>query len=208
MADTEHLRHLLHDIERWEGRTNYLYLDSRGNATIGVGFLVLDAAAACDLPFLVAPIGRLATMPEVASDYARVLAMPVGLPHRAYQAHGADPVLYLENQQIDGIGINRLRFVYLPQLARLFPGFSAFPPAARNALVDMIWNLGLGHPAKGERPAKGLMSFGNLIGACNRGDWETAAQHCHVRTSRETRNLWRKTLFLAAAGSPAPQGDQ
>ena len=87
------------------------------------------------------------------------------------------------------LAIARVERDVLPGLRRLFAGFDRYPLPARRALVDMAFDVGLA----------ALATFRNLIAACAQGDFTRAANHCHRRTSRETRNAATRLLFLEAA---------
>jgi hypothetical protein len=182
---------VLAELEHWEERTNYLYLDNAtpANVTVGVGCLLRSPVAACDLPLLVAPTGRRATEDEKTREFLRVKAMQGGRPARTYQARDPALVLYLSDDDVTALAMRRLDRA-LMDLEALLPGFSDYPEPAQDCLIDLRWNLGLGNSKKG------LVSFHDLLGACRRGDWATAARECHVSTSRESRNLWRAQRFI------------
>jgi len=91
------------------------------------------------------------------------------------------------------LAIKRVDRTVLPGLRRLCPDFDRCPLPARRALVDMAFDLGLA----------ALSRFRNLITACATGDFATAANHCHRRGSRETRNAATRLLFLEAANVSA-----
>ena len=76
-----------------------------------------------------------------------------------------------------------------PGLRRLLVHFDGYPLSAQRALVDIAYTVGL----------EDLARFRNLIGACERGDFATAAEHCHRRAARQIRNAATQALFLEAA---------
>src|ERR1019366_4727592 len=85
-------------LEWFEGSIPWMYLDTRGDVTVGVGLMVPNAAAAGKLPFMVA--SRSATSTEIATEFARVEAMPMGRTALFYRhADG----LTLEKQDIDSL---------------------------------------------------------------------------------------------------------
>jgi GH24 family phage-related lysozyme (muramidase) len=202
----ERLRQILLDLEKFEGRTVYLYNDNATppNRTIGVGCMLKDAAAACLLSFRNTGAGRAATAAEIAAEFARVAAMPGGWVARRYQAEAGAPVIELGDDDVTALGIAKLRNEFLPGLLTVCPGFEDFPQPAQSALIDMAWNLGLGAPATAAHKASGLRGFPSLLAACNGGDWATAARQSHVATSRDDRNAWRAAQFLAAGGGAQP----
>jgi hypothetical protein len=196
------LKLILTGLERFEGRIAYIYNDSANppNRTIGVGCLLPSAEAACHLPFRNLTAQRPATPAEITADFARVQAMPGGLPAPRYRAAAPAPALELADDDVTALGVHKLQTDFLPGLHQLFAGFDDFPTSAQSCLIDMAWNLGLGAAASAGRKASGLHGFPSLIAACNRGDWATAAKESHVSSSRDSRNTWRATQLLAAAG--------
>ena len=194
------LKLILAGLERFEGRTAYIYNDSANppNRTVGVGCLLEDPGAACRLPFRNVGEGRPATAAEITADFLRVKAMPGGLASHLYRVREGGPVIELDDDAIATLGIAKLTLDFIPGLREIFPRFDDFPNPAQCTLIDMAWNLGLGRPPSPEHRASGLYGFPSLIAACNRGDWEAAAKESHVATSRDVRNQWRSEQFLAA----------
>ena len=172
------------DLVRWEGSTTWLYRDTLGYATIGIGNLVHDADEAIRLPFYVGD--REATPGEIQREFLRVIGQPKGHPAGFYRASGSPE---LTDHGVTRLAIGRLRNEFIPGLTRLFIGFEDFPLPAQSALVDMCWNLGV----------TGLSQFSHLLAAIADRDWKLAAYACHVKTSRDDRNSWRSDMFLKAA---------
>jgi GH24 family phage-related lysozyme (muramidase) len=79
----------------------------------------------------------------------------------------------------------------LPGLRRLVLQFDDFPLPAQRALVDIAYTVGL----------EELARFRNLLAACERRDFATAAEHCRRRGTREIRNAATRELFLQAAAA-------
>lgn len=103
---------------------------------------------------------------------------------------------------------------FIPTLRRHLQGFDKYPVPARQALVDMIYNMGWASPAKDAHrkplPVHGLVTFVPLIRAVEHGRWTDAALHCHRRDTHPSkdknkpshaakRNAWTKDLFERAA---------
>ena len=191
MTDDE-LRPVLSELETYEGRVPWLYLDSarEPNVTVGVGCLMAKLDEACALPFQCD--GRLATRAEITNAWLRVRSMPGGLLAKAYRWN-----VVLPNDAIDALAFARMRRM-LADLPTVFPAFEAFPVGVRQALLDLAWNCGLG-----ESP--GLRGWHGLRAALDQvpPDYATAARECttanpnHSHT-REARNAWRAKAFLDA----------
>ena len=193
--DDRELKEILAELEHWEGRVSYMYRDGAPtpNVTIGVGCLLKTVGQASDLPFMVAStVVRKATSAQVAADFHRVRGLPGGRHPHDYQARPPQPVLYLDDEDITKLALQRLRDA-VDVLVRLIPGFLGFPRPAMVALLDLAWNLGTG-------PYPGLAGWDKLLAACAYRDWSTCSKECHVASSRETRNEWRRQLFLSCVG--------
>src|ERR1700722_16631041 len=137
-------------LEWFEGSIPWMYLDTRGKVTVGVGLMLPDAAAAQKLPFFMDT--QHATAHEIAAEFARVDAMPMGRPALFYLKPDG---LELQKTEIDSL----LRTVLLgfeSELRAALPGFDAFPDSVKLALLDMAYNLG---------PAAVLHGYPNLIRA-------------------------------------------
>ena len=185
------------DLEAFEGCTTWMYADTRGLVTIGIGNLVENTDACAALPFvhaLLLPDGSPA--PPVTEDdkrnaYCKVLNA-FDSPKSA-NAYRFVTDLRLTQAFVAELVAQRLEAEFYPGLLRLCPGFDGFPLPARRALVDMAYNLGIG----------GLGKFPHLLTACNAGDWAEAARQCHRSSCRETRNIWTAQCFVDAS-APAP----
>ena len=193
MTDDE-LRPVLDELEAYEGRVPWMYLDTAGNVTVGAGCLLASVDAACALPF-VGMDGTPATADMIAAEFCRLKSMPAGLRAGAYQGK-----VRLVDTDIDALAFSRLRTV-VSDIPAVFPGFDGFPLGVRPALLDLAWNCGLGE-------APGLRGWAKLRAACNSvpPDWATAARECTTANpnnsaTREARNAWRARMFVEAAQS-------
>jgi len=185
---TTDINQVIKDLERWEGAVPWMYLDTRGLVTVGIGCMLPTAESAVALAF--AWPDRPATPAEIISCFESVKAMAPG--HMASFYIRAPASLNLPDGAIASLAQHRLSGEFLPGLSRLCHDFGNFPESAQRALIDMAWNLGLG----------GLVKFHNLLGDVNSGRWRAAAIESHRSTCREERNQWTKNLFLQAAGEP------
>lgn len=192
MTDDE-LRPNLAELAQWENRVGWLYLDTKGNPTIGVGCLIASVDAYARLP-LVKADGTPATGAEKAADFLRVRSMPAGLSAERYRGG-----LTLPEVGVDALGFECLRET-IAGLKRWFPGFDGYPLPARQGLLDLGWNCGVG--AK----YPGLGAWVHLKTACNLvpPDFGAAAGECTTTSSREARNAWRVQRFLAAQSQQSP----
>ena len=72
-----------------------------------------------------------------------------------------------------------------------FPDFETYPRSARRGLLDVTYNVGISVPTK----------WTKLIAAVKARNWTTASVECRTKpqNAEDTRNEWRKALFLYAA---------
>ncbi len=174
------------DIMHFEGVVPWLYRDTLGYATVGVGNLVRDALDAASLPFAVDG-GRAASAQEIGQEFLRVIAMSRGLPAAHYRKD-APPRVELAPGTSEKLCLDRLRGEFLPGILRLLPGFDSFPAGPQSAIVDIAFNCGV----------HGLAGFSHMLAACKAGDWKAAGAACHRSTSRPDRNDWARDKFLSA----------
>jgi GH24 family phage-related lysozyme (muramidase) len=172
---------------RFEGSVAWMYRDTLGYVTTGVGNLVHDGLDAASLPFLVDGERR-ATPKEIGDDFLRVIALAKGMAASQYRAPHP-PRIELSQASIDGLLRDRLDREFLPGIRRLLPSFDTYPSSAQSALVDIAFNCGV----------SGLSMFSHLLDACRKRQWSAAAESCHRKRCRDERNDWTREKFLEAA---------
>jgi GH24 family phage-related lysozyme (muramidase) len=169
-------------LEEFEGYTDYMYLDSRGYVTIGVGIMFANAAAAkgSGITFKNRKTKKTATPDEIEKDYDSVKAAPKGMVESKYEkftelfaSAGLDTRLKKE--------LN----VAKSDAKSYYPDFDNLPEPARWALVDMAYNLG----------GAGLKKFVKLKAALEKAvqskkkeDWEAAAKESKRNGPQSSRN--------------------
>lgn len=167
-----------------EGRTRYLYLDSEGKPTIGIGNYLPNVGAALALTTWSRAYGRPARDVEVRQAYERIVREPKGYRAEHY-ASLSD--LRISDAEIDSLWNHNLaRFE--AGLVREFPAFASFPEGPQLGLFDIAYQAGVG----------GLVSgFPSLCRAVRASppDWKTAAKESHRRKSSDRRNEDTAELF-------------
>ncbi len=169
-------------LETFEGVIPWMYLDTEGHVTVGVGLMLPDVAAALRLPFEIA--GRAATEAEIAAEFARIDAMPMGRAALFYRGKGGPE---LPRTGIDAL----LRTVLLGfegELRAAVHGYDEFPDGVKLALLDMIYNLG---------PAGLLKGYPRMMKAVAAGHWSEAAAECLRHGPGAVRNEWTREQFLS-----------
>ena len=179
----------LSHLELFEGIVPWMYLDTRGYITVGVGEMLATAPRAQSLAFV--DTNNQAVNPDVIlSDYTRVLTLP---PARLAAFYRSSSSPTLPHAQIDSLLMEHLIF-FDKQLSQQFPTYSSFPDPAKLGLLDMIYNLG----------AIGLFrGFPTFMGYVQNRDWPNAALQCQRNGPSPARNGWTKQQFLEAAAVPA-----
>jgi GH24 family phage-related lysozyme (muramidase) len=178
-----YLEQSLAKLKEFEGCVPWMYRDTVGKVTVGVGLMLPDAAAAQALPFVVDT--RAATLEEIAAEYARVDAMAMGRASSFYKIPGS---LELTQQTIDA-KLSSVLAGFEADLKTEFPHYDALPDGVKMALLDMIYNLG---------PAGLFKGFPHLVAAVQTGAWAQAAEHCIRRGPGAARNNWTRQQFLSA----------
>ncbi|HWZ01639.1 MAG TPA: hypothetical protein VNX17_11180 [Edaphobacter sp.] len=170
-------------MKEFEGCVPWMYRDTVGKVTVGVGLMLPDAKAAEALPFVVG--ARAATPQEIAAEFARVDAMAVG---RASTFYKTPTSLILTQQTIDA-KLSSVLVGFEADLRSQFPHYDGLPDGIKMALLDMIYNLG---------PAGLFKGFPHLVAAIQTGAWQQAAEHCIRRGPSAARNAWTREQFLSA----------
>jgi GH24 family phage-related lysozyme (muramidase) len=176
-------------LKIFEGVVPWMYLDTRGFVTVGVGEMLASSGRAQALPFIDG--GSNAVTPDVIlAEYNRVLALPMARPAGSYQAAGS-PTLAADS-------ITNLLMAHVQlfdgQLSAQFANYAAFPDPAKLGLLDMIYNLG---------PHGLFAGYPTLMGDVNSGNWAGAAAQCHRNGPSADRNNWTQQQFLAGAAAAA-----
>jgi len=179
----------LHDslahLELFEGIVPWMYLDTHGFVTVGVGERLATAERAQSLAFQDGK-GQPATPDVILAEYRRVIALPHGKLAGFYRSP-ASPTL--PHPDIDALLMNHLTF-FDSQLGRHLPNYAGFPDPVKLGLLDMVFNLGV----------TGLLhGYPVFLDHVRSQDWANAAIHCHRTGPSHTRNDWTRDQFLAAA---------
>ena len=164
--------------EGFEGRIPWMYLDSLGNVTVGIGHLVCDSTAAIALPFEVE--GVRASSGEVGSEFIRVRSL----------IKNCGPLVYKSDIVLPGAAIDGLVRTVVEscdnELRSRLKGYDELPDSWRMGLLDMAYNLGVA----------GLFSkFPHFILAVLAKNGEGAAAECNRPQLNGNRNTWTAKCF-------------
>jgi GH24 family phage-related lysozyme (muramidase) len=178
-----YLEQSLAKLKEFEGSVPWMYRDTVGKVTVGVGLMLPDAKAAQALPFMMGT--RPATPAETAAEFARVNAMAMGHPAAFYKTPAS---VELTQQTIDA-KLSSVLQGFETDLRTEFPHFDSLPDGVKMALLDMVYNLG---------PQGLFHGFPHLISAIQTGNWSLAADNCTRRGPAPSRNDWTRQQFLSA----------
>ena len=125
-------------MEKYEGKINHMYLDSKGYVTVGFGHLLKDLASAQKLSFKKSN-NIPATKDEIKADYEAVKKQPKNRLTSFYKKH--------VKLKLSDLDINTLTNKHIDsfesELKRIFPDFSTYPSEVRLALFNIIFNVGM-----------------------------------------------------------------
>ncbi len=165
----------------FEGIVPHLYLDTRGNVTCGVGFLVANEAELVRLPWT-------PNVQAARADYLNVRAAEPGKPASFYKPLCKARLLEMDMRRMFDLHVTAFR-------KQIDPAWhlNNWPECAQVALVDMAFNLGAG----------GLAKYRKLQVAIFARQWAVAAAECNRNGIGAARNVATKKLFLAAIDAVA-----
>jgi GH24 family phage-related lysozyme (muramidase) len=122
-----------------EGNVPYMYLDTVGRVTVGVGHMIASSSLAQELSFVVRGTAQPASAAQIVADYNSVSAQPKGMLFTHYQ-----PFTRL---QMTPAAVDQLLEKDIAQMESgvraSFRGYDNYPAPAQDALLDMAFNLGV-----------------------------------------------------------------
>lgn len=171
--------------KRFEGFVPHFYLDTNGYVTIGYGNMVSSAAAATALALTLN--GTAATAQQKKDDWTAIKAMESGHRPDYYESTAK---LRIAEAKAAVILKEKLEGAASDLLTR-FPSLDVYPEAAQDALLDMMFNIGLTKFTAAKWP--------KLFAAVTAKDWKEAAAQSNRPDVSSGRNKEIKDLFLSAA---------
>ena len=184
---------ILANLEDFEGNVPHMYVDTKGYVTVGVGKMLSDAAAAQKLKFVVRATKTPATAAEIAADFAKVKAQPMGHLPSFYKSD-----LDLPQTEVDRI-TKEIAEQCDKEVAARYAGYAKYPVQVRQALIDMRFNMG----PNMDKFKKFKASIEKAHQTGNGKDWETAATESYrkdVGPPEQRRNVWTSDMILKGGG--------
>jgi GH24 family phage-related lysozyme (muramidase) len=178
-----YLEQSLAKLKEFEGCVPWMYRDTVGKVTVGVGLMLPTASAAESLPFLLD--GRAAATTEIAAEFARIDGMTIGRLPAFYRTATS---LELSQETIDA-KLSAVLQGFEADLRTQISNYDGLPDGVKMALLDMVYNLG---------PTGLFKGFPHLMAAVESGSWAQAAACCMRRGPSAERNAWTREQFLSA----------
>jgi GH24 family phage-related lysozyme (muramidase) len=169
----------------FETSVPWMYLDTRGLVTVGVGNMLSNLTDAQALAFL-HPSGLPAPPEAIGQDFARVRSLPAGQSCHTYRCPTS---LTLPDETISAL-LTAATTANDTALRTRIPDYDALPNPAKLALLDMAYNLGT---------PRLFREYPLLLAAVEGQHWLVASQQCHRNGPGPDRNHWTTQQFLAAS---------
>lgn len=164
-------------LKSFEGYADSMYLDSKGNVTIGVGILLASVAAAqsASLGFKYRSSHKMADDAAIKADYTSVSKAPKSMfPPSRYARYTR---LVADAQCLKRELDKRIRQAK-KDARTYYPKFASLPSSVQYALIDMSFNLGLPK----------LLQYRKLKVSLSKKDWRQAAKESFRNGVQKTRN--------------------
>jgi GH24 family phage-related lysozyme (muramidase) len=195
---------LFKTLKNQENSILYMYLDTKGNVTIGVGFMLASAHAArvfsAQVPFYKSN-GSKATASEVEAEYRNIKKQKYGI-HIGAGAFKKDATLTVKQSDVDSYLKKQINQKW-KRAAEEFgvADFNKLPEEAKLVLFDIQYNT-----------LHGVNGYKHLVEAMKRRDWKKAKANATRpdAPSRETycKNLIQKIIDRDAKKKNAPHPAQ
>lgn len=172
------------NLVHFEDDIPYLYVDSTGHITIGIGTMIPNLERAYSLG-LHKVNGKLATQAEIRAEFSRLQALARqnsnNLRATAYQAVTS---LYLNEQERKGLLASHVQNDRR-NLRNLFDNFESIPFAGQITLHNMMYNLGYGN----------FRGYNNFCEAIRTRAYDVAARESRISTADAKRNTYLHDTF-------------
>ena len=144
----------------FEGFAQHMYLDVKGNVTVGIGHLIPDAEAAAKLKFHHrTKKGKVDAMHK-RNAYLKVLNS--GITNGSLEAFKDVTHIDLDPVVIGDIFRNDVK-QFIHELTHCFPDFETYPASAQLGMLDLIYNIGRDNFCGGFPVFQKALEFRNWI---------------------------------------------
>jgi GH24 family phage-related lysozyme (muramidase) len=175
-----------------EGNIAFMYLDTKGYVTVGIGNMLPSASEAVKLSFVNRTTKNKATPAEITADFDAVSKQPKAMAANYYRQY--------TKTDLPDIAINLLFSDRVDQfqgaLKAAYPKYESYPEGVQLALLDMAFNLGVS-------ALKSPVKWPKLNTAIANEDWTAASVECYRPDANAIRNAKIKALFEDAEKASA-----
>ncbi len=178
---------LIHELKHGEGVIEYMYCDTVGLVTVGVGCMLPDAETASQLPFIDRETGQAAQKEEIVTAYD---AVKNSYTDNASARFYKDKTNLILNEGAIEAELHNKISGFVSRLKKHFPEFDEYPDNVKLGLVDMAYNLGVTGIVK---------KFPTFTKGVKDRDWQLCADQCRRKQVSQERNDLVKSLFETAA---------
>jgi GH24 family phage-related lysozyme (muramidase) len=173
---------------KFEKFIEHMYLDSVGKVTVGYGTMLPNAAAAQAIPFSKATGGTVSVQ-EIKDEWTLISTKDVGHAAGYYKQFTK-----LVESEADAIEVLKTKLQgAASDLRKRFPDLDDYHENAQDALLDMMFNIGLTKFSEPKWP--------KLFAAVKAEDWLEASKNCNRPDVAADRNAATKSLFEGAVST-------
>ncbi|MFQ5783609.1 MAG: hypothetical protein ACE5H8_02145 [Alphaproteobacteria bacterium] len=182
-------------VSDFENNISYMYLDSKGKVTVGLGHLLRDAEEAKRLPFFERGTTNRADPAHIENAYLKVLSS--GLT-------GSKHTVFKELTHIDlDLGAIETLFdddvnQFLPLLTNKFPDYETYPASVQLGMLDLAYNMGTEGFFSGFPVFREALKFRNWIKVAEQSHREEVNEEGKVNEGMQNRNKVVRGWFLEA----------
>jgi hypothetical protein len=181
-------------VRRWEGVTLWMYLDTKGKVTTGIGFLIDSITAAQALPWVVQATGHSASPSEIAQEWRRVKAMQSKKHLNGLNAVWRNSSRLRISQATVDRQLDKMTPQYWDGVKQTLPELDTFPADAGLAVLDEAWQNGKAFLEL--KDSKGVYVWAGTRAALLSRNFGSAASHVPGSGDRAD---FRKRLLSNAA---------
>lgn len=174
----------------FEAFVEHMYLDTKGKVTVGYGNMLATASAATKVPFE-KENGKPPTAQEVEAEWTLIASKEAG-KKASYYKQFTKLVVGEAEARVD---LKAKLESAAADLKKRFADLDTYPEDAQDALLDMMYNIGLTKFTEAKWP--------KLFAAVTAKNWANAAANCNRPDVQQARNDAIAALFKSAGGSEA-----
>jgi len=175
-------------LQAHEDSTDYMYRDTSGRVTVGVGHMISSESAAQKIKFTNGD--KAATTEQISAGYKAVKDSKLPLNTRATKFEGLSE-LRVSDTVISDLFAGDIATAEAGA-KHIFPDFDSLPESLQIGIVDMVFTTGTNGVEN---------TFSNFTKAVKEKDWAKAAKESRRPQLSDERNAYVRGLFEDAAKS-------